>query len=344
MKKALLLGYGPSALTALESLVKQFSVVAVVRPRGKGSLEDLVERCAYERNIPIISDPNVSSVERAVIDLQPDCVVASSYGRILGKRILARAKFVNVHYSHLPRYRGLAAVNWVVANGEHETAVTIHTMTPGLDAGNILYQQVVPVGPDQTAWELLTVLNDIQLEVLGDTVVRHLEGYMGSPQDESASTFACARVPADGEIDWAASTDKIYALIRALSPPWPGAHTYLGIRRVTIVRAAPVTHTPRYEGRIPGRVIGRSSADGSVDVLTGDGILRIHEVTTEVSGVVPASAEITSIRQTLGLRAADLLVRIKELERRLDEGQRGNAAGPKLPGAPGLTTGVMAVR
>jgi methionyl-tRNA formyltransferase len=328
LKKVLLLGYGPSALTALDSLVKQFLVVAVVRQREKGCCEDPVERCAYERRIPIISDPSASSVEHAVIELQPDCVVASSYGRILGERILARSKFVNVHYSNLPRYRGLAAVNWVVANSERETAITIHTMTPGLDAGNILYQQVVPVVPHQTAWELLTVLNNIQLEVLGDTIARHVEGYMGSPQDESASTFACARVPADGEIDWAASTEKIYALVRALSPPWPGAHTYLGARRVTIVRASPVTHTRRYEGRIPGRVIGRSRADGFVDVLTGDGILRIHEVTTEECGPVPASAEITSIRQTLGLRAADLLIRIKELEKRLNDAQRGDTAGP----------------
>jgi methionyl-tRNA formyltransferase len=332
LKKVLLLGHGPSALTALQSLVKQFSVVAVVRQREKGSFEDPVERCAHEHNIPIISDPTVSSVERAVIELQPDCVVASSYNRILGERILTRSRFVNVHYSHLPRYRGLAAVNWVVANREHETAITIHSMTPDLDAGNILYQQVVPVGPDQTAGELLTVLNDIQLEVLGDTVSRHLEGYTGSPQDEFGRTFACARVPEDGEIDWAASTEKIYALIRALSPPWPGAHTYLGTRRVTIVRASPVTHTQRYEGRIPGRVIGRSRADGFADVLTGDGILRIHEVTTEEGGVVPASAEITSTRQTLGLRAADLLIRIKELERRLNEGQSGNTAVSGLLG------------
>jgi hypothetical protein len=75
----------------------------------------------------------------------------------------------------------------------------------------------------------------------------------------------------------------------------------------------------RYAGRIPGRVVGRSRADGHVDVLTGDGMLRIHEVAVdEDREAIPASSVITSSRQTLGLRNADLLLRIEELERRLN--------------------------
>jgi methionyl-tRNA formyltransferase len=327
MKKVLLLGHGPSALTALESLVSRFQVVAVVRQVGDEETQDPVARRAHALRIPILPDLSVPGVERAVAEMQPDCVVVSSYNRILGKRILDRCRFVNVHYSPLPRYRGLAPLNWAVANGEPETAITIHSMTPDLDAGNILYQKVVPLSPDQTAQELLTVLNNIQLEVLGRTVSRHLEGYVGSPQEESASTFTCARVPEDGEIDWAAPTERIYALVRALSPPWPGAYTYLGTRRITVMRSSLVRDARRYETRIPGRVVGRSRADGFVDVLTGDGILRIHEVMTTESGVLPASAEITSIRQTLGLRAADLLMRIEELEKRLNGLHRDDNPG-----------------
>ena len=99
------------------------------------------------------------------------------------------------------------------------------------------------------------------------------------------------------------STDRVYALVRALSPPFPGAHSYLDTRRITIVRASPVRDGPRYAGRIPGRVVGRSRANGYVDVLTGDGILRILEVIAGEDGeVIPASAVITSTRQTLGLQ------------------------------------------
>ena len=67
-------------------------------------------------------------------------------------------------------------------------------------------------------------------------------------------------------------------------------------------------------------MVERSTSSGHVDVLTGDGILRIHEVMVgDRADVVAASTVITSTRQTLGLRLTDLLGRITQLERRLDE-------------------------
>jgi methionyl-tRNA formyltransferase len=319
MKRILLLGMGPTALSALESLAGQFHVVGIVRQAQAGAeTEDVVVRRARELSVPVLSDLSLEGVQRAIEESQPHCTVVSSYDRILGPRILDHCKFVNVHYAALPRYRGRANVNWAILNGEPETAITIHAIAPGLDNGNILFQQAIAIGPDDTAADIYRALNEIQREILGETVARYLDGFPGVPQNGSESTYGCSRVPADGEIDWSASTDRIYALIRALSPPYPGAHSYLEARRITIVRASPVRDGRRYAGRIPGRIVGRSRAGGYVDVLTGDGTLRIHEVIVDEDGqTIPASAVITSTRQTLGLRSSDLLARIEELERRL---------------------------
>jgi methionyl-tRNA formyltransferase len=313
MERVLLLGLGPTASSALESLTARFRVAGLMRDGDDG----LVER-ARALGVPVLSDLGIDGVERAVAETSPDCVVVSSYDRILPGRVLGRCRFVNVHYAPLPRYRGRANVNWAIINGEPETAITIHVMAPGLDAGNILYQQRVPIGPDDTVGDLYTKLNDVQGQVLGETIARHLAGYEGEPQDETAATYGCTRVPGDGEIDWAASTRQIYALIRALAPPYPGAHTYLNAGRITILRASLPENAPHYVGRIPGRIVGRSPRLGHVDVLTGDGVLRIHEVETRDSAPGPASALIGSTRQTLGLRIADLLARIESLESRLD--------------------------
>jgi methionyl-tRNA formyltransferase len=321
MRKVLLLGMGPTALSALDSLARQFDVVGIVRDVPQDAeTGDAVVRRARELSVPVLPDVGLASVRRVVEESQPHCTVVSSYNRILGAGVLDHGKFVNVHYAALPKYRGRANVNWAILNGEPETAITIHTITPGLDAGNILFQQTIPIGPDDTVADIYHALNEIQRKVLGDTVVRYLDGFPGLPQDESDSTYGCSRVPADGEVDWSGSTDHIYALIRALSPPYyPGAHSFLEMRRITIVRASPVRDAPIYVGRIPGRVVGRSKAGGTVDVLTGDGILRLHEVTVGDDGeMVPASAVITSTRQTLGLHHSDLLMRIEELERRLN--------------------------
>jgi methionyl-tRNA formyltransferase len=313
VEKVLLLGMGPTARTALESLALRFQVLGVIRQAHPPAGEDEVVERARALEVPVFPDVSIEGVERVTTATRPDCVVVSSYNRILHARILDRCRFVNVHYAPLPEYRGRANVNWAIINGEAETAITIHVIAPTLDSGNVLFQQRVPIGPDDTVADLYEVLNEIQREILGETVARYIAGYAGEPQDEAVATYGCGRVPGDGEIDWSHTTKQIYALVRALSPPYEPAHTYLDGRRIAIIRASPLEGAPRYAGRIPGRVIGRSRRDGHVDVLTGDGVLRIHEITAG-DAIGPASAFIESTRQTLGLRTADLLARIKVLE------------------------------
>jgi methionyl-tRNA formyltransferase len=315
MEKLLLLGMGPTALSALDCLSARFLVVGVMRNVSPGDHDvDEVARLASSLGVSMLTATTPSDVRAAILESQPDCVVCSSYDRLLSSSTLELSKFVNVHYAPLPRYRGRANINWAIINGETETAITIHTMVPGVDAGKILFQQTVPIGPDDTASGLYGTLNEIQGNVLADTVSRHLAGYEGMPQDDSESTYGCTRVPADGDIDWSQSTAQIYALVRALSQPYPGARTYLATRLVTIARATPVPSPRFYAGRIPGRVITVSRTNGFADVLTGDGILRIHELRLPDGQVVPATTVITSTRQTLGLRPVDLLSRIDDLQ------------------------------
>src|SRR4051794_26620358 len=158
MESVLLLGLGPTALSALESLADKFDVVGLVR--GPGTVDDEVVDRARALGIPVLPDAGIDAVERAILTGRPDCVVVSSYDRVLPARVLAGApRFVNVHYALLPEYRGRANVNWAVLNGEPETAITVHVLAPGLDAGNILCQQRVPIGPDDTVGDLYAKLN-----------------------------------------------------------------------------------------------------------------------------------------------------------------------------------------
>jgi methionyl-tRNA formyltransferase len=318
-KRVLLLGLGPTALSALCSLAHRFEVVGVLRPAVSGAADDVAQR-ASALGIPLINDTSPASVQRLVARLRPDCTVVSSYDRILRPELLAICPFVNVHYAPLPAYRGRANVNWAIINGERETAITIHTIAPGLDAGNILYQETVPIGPDDTVAEVYKALNGVQRRALADTVVRHLDGFEGEPQDEERATYGCTRVPEDGHIDWSQSTERVYALVRALGHPYPPAYTYLGLTRLSVVRVLPVRGAPTYVGRVPGRVVSVTVRQGHVDVLTGDGVMRVYEVRVgDDTATVPAASIIRSTRQTLGLRAEDLVARIEALEARLDE-------------------------
>ena len=317
MKKVLLVGLGPTALTAMRSLAEEFRLVGVVRDVASDS-GDEVAAYANAIDVPVFTDVSLAGLGHAISRDQPDCIVLSSYNRIVPADILRHGRFVNVHYAPLPRYRGRANVNWAIINGEEEIGITIHSVVPGLDAGKILFQQTIPLGPHDTITDAYRSLNEVQRRVLGETVARYVGGYEGEPQDERYASYCCSRVEADGEIAWSESTANVYALIRALGDAYPPAYTYLGMRRVSVLRACPLNDAPVYVGRIPGRVVNRAPASGHVDVLTGDGIIRLYEVAAGGSGAMPASEIITSTRQTLGLRTSDLVARIEALEARLE--------------------------
>src|SRR5205085_1366372 len=100
-------------------------------------------------------------------------------------------------------------VNWALINGDSHAGITIHTMVPGMDEGRILFQRLLPIRPYDTIVTLLGRLNAVQREELADAVQRHLEGYAGESQHQEQATYVCARVPADGEIDWSQSARSL---------------------------------------------------------------------------------------------------------------------------------------
>jgi hypothetical protein len=141
-------------------------------------------------------------------------------------------------------------------------------------------------------------------------------------------------VPADGEIDWRRSTADVYALVRALTEPFPGAFTHLEARRLVIWRARALEAPREWVGRVPGRVVSRSPGEGWVDVLTGDGVLRLETVQLDGQGRRPAAEVIRSVRATLGLSAGELLERLRALEQRIGDplaDQRGHETAAAHP-------------
>jgi methionyl-tRNA formyltransferase len=311
MVNVLLIGIGPTALSALESLMSKCHVQGVVR---NAHIDDPVVNLAQQANILLFPDTSQKEIKSLILKLQPDCVVVSSYNQILPSSLIELSTFINVHYSPLPQYRGRANVNWAIINDEPCAAITIHRISPDLDEGNILFQQLIPIHMDDTISDLYDRLNQIQGQNLGDTVIKAFHGYAGIEQNNSEATYGCTRLPEDGEINWSASSRSIYSLVRALVAPFPGAYTYFQGRKLLIWQAKPVENPPVYVGRIPGRIIGRSKTEGFVDVLTSDGVLRIFEVQFAGKERTAAANIIKSVKSTLGLQTSELLNRIQNLE------------------------------
>jgi methionyl-tRNA formyltransferase len=316
--RVILVGLGPTSESALEGLHGPTEVVALIR-----DTDDSAVARARDLGVPIVSDASLDSVRASVQAYLPDCVVVSSYHRILPADLVQSCPFVNVHYAPLPRLRGRATVNWAIINGHTQAWISIHWLVAGLDAGGLLFQDSVPISDTSTVATVYTALNDLQRQHIAAAVRAAIRADVGQAQDERQATYACTRIESDGEIDWHQATQQIDRVVRALVDPYPGAFTWLGLERLYIDQASPVADAPIYEGRIPGRVVAVRKAIGTVDVLTGDGVLRLQRVRLGAARpTVPAADVVRSVRTTLGLRASDLVPLLTELLDRRDTPSR----------------------
>jgi methionyl-tRNA formyltransferase len=200
----------------------------------------------------------------------PDLIFSFYYRNMIREEILAvpRLGAFNMHGSLLPKYRGRVPINWAIIQGEQSTGVTLHHMVKRADAGDIVDQEAVPIGPDDTAREVFTKAVMAARRVL-ERQIEAIEAGTAPrrAQDESQATYFGGRKPEDGRIDWTQSAGQIYNLIRAVTQPYPGAFTDVEGKKLFIWWAKPLTDA----GGTPGQVI---TVDPLV-IATGSGSLEI---------------------------------------------------------------------
>ena len=285
--KIVFMGTPEFALPTLEGLIaSKHQVQAVVtqpdRPKGRG--QDLtaspVKILAQQSGIEVYQPKKASAPEfvRTLRGLQPDLIVVVAYGQILRENLLEvpRQFCMNLHSSLLPKYRGAAPINWAIINGETETGVTTMKMDAGLDTGDILLVDKIPIADSDNA----KTLHD-KLAIAGGSLVletlRRLEEKSLTPiaQDDGASTYAPKLKKEDGLIHWEKEAVNLRNLIRGLEP-WPGAFTYFNSKRFKVCAVEVQSGEP---GDRPGEVT-RIKDDG-IEVGTGKGRLVITELQPE---------------------------------------------------------------
>ncbi len=273
------------AIPCLRGLITEgHNILAVVtqpdKPKGRGKKLAVspVKRLALQHNITILQTENVNDSEFCGIirDKSPDLILVVAFGQILRKRLLMipRLGAVNIHASLLPKYRGAAPIQRAILNNEAVTGITVTRVEEKLDSGPILYQEKVPIYPDETAGQL----HDRLAYMSGDALIRFLRLMSKNklkpiPQDHSFATYA-PKIDKDmALIDWDLDAVRISCLIRAFDPS-PGAWTTIRGKRIKMF-ASRVTDETSSDG-IPGRPsIGK---DGTFQVQTGRGVVEIREI------------------------------------------------------------------
>jgi len=237
-------------------------------------------------------------------DIAPDLVIVVAFGQILCERILTAPKrgAVNVHASLLPRYRGVAPINWVIVNGETETGVTTMFMARKVDAGEIILTRKTAIGPRETAGELYARL----AEAGGDLLVETLDLIEAGTapriaQDPALVSYARKLTREDGAIAWGEPARRVFDRIRGVTP-WPGAHTRFKGRSLQIVRAEPGDAGGRRGA--PGEIV-RQDQERGIEVATGEGTVWLLSVKPEGKSAMDAASFVRGYRSDVGDRLGD---------------------------------------
>lgn len=282
--RVIFMGTPDFAVPALKALAEaQYEVAAVVtqpdRPRGRGKKEmpPPVKETAGALNIPVLQPQRIKDPDfiRLLNNLAPDVIVVVAFGRILPRDILELPKYgcINLHASLLPKYRGAAPIHRAVINGEKVTGITTMYMDEGLDTGDMILHETVPIYEEDNAGDVHDRLAFLGAGLLIKTLSLISSGQAPRTPQTGESSYAPMLTAEDEQILWDRPARDIYNQIRGMTP-WPGVRTTMHGKVLKIWRALALEEVGM--AVLPGRVISAGS-DGIL-VRAGTGRVMITEL------------------------------------------------------------------
>jgi len=210
--------------------------------RGYSVKINPVAKSSQQYNIPtikitsLLKDPSqLSTIKWSTIDY----AIVVSFGFIFPEEVLSllKNKFINVHPSMLPKYRGPSPIIATLINGDNKTGVSIMVLENNVDAGPVLHQQPIDIHQSDD----INTLTDRVIQISPPLLVSTLKKYAKNEiepvkQQESKATYTSKVTKQDGFVTLSDKPTQIYNKYRALKN-WPKIYTdisniekFLGIR------------------------------------------------------------------------------------------------------------------
>ncbi|MEW6115056.1 MAG: methionyl-tRNA formyltransferase [Thermodesulfobacteriota bacterium] len=290
--RVVFMGTPEFAVPTLRALHEAFDVVGVVtqpekaQGRGRKTLPTPVKSVAMSLAIPAeepsrINDPQFLDTLK---QWAPDVIVVAAFGKILPQEILQLPPLgcVNLHASLLPRYRGASPISAAILAGDKVSGVCTILMDAGMDTGDILLVEEIPINEEDTAGSL----HDRMLEPGARLVVESLTRMLNktikrSPQQHEKATYTKPLSKEDGRLDWNRDAPYLSRIVRAMNP-WPVASSILEGEILKIWQAV-----ARAGSGDAGSMVAIDRE--GITVGTGDGLLLIKEVQAPGKKRLPAS-------------------------------------------------------
>ncbi len=259
------------------------------RPAGRGlKLQaSAVKQFALAHGIPVAQPrslrldgkfPEEAAQARVTIEAaQADAMVVAAYGLILPQWVLDSFAYgcLNIHASLLPRWRGAAPIHRAIEAGDTETGVTVMQMDAGLDTGDMLLVEMLPIAADDSTASLHDKLADLGGRMMVDALKLAQSGGLHSAKQPSEGVCYAHKIEKrEAAIDWSHPAPTIERRIRAFNP-FPGAATAFRGDAIKLWRAE-IDGFSRRENKATGTIL--SINDAGISVQCGTGVLRLIEL------------------------------------------------------------------
>ena len=291
--RIIILGNNNMAVDCLDYLLEKGEEIAMVvadpqKPdatRWQKSLKEF----ALGKNLPFSEPANINSPESVAVlkSLESDFIFSFQYRQILKKEVIEIPKkaCINLHFAYLPQYRGCHPNVWAIINGEEFGGVTLHYIFPGVDNGDIIAQEKVPITAGDNARNLYDKCTAAGVRLFRETFPLIKEGKnKNTPQNEKNASFYL-RSSIDfkkNRIDWSKNYTELYKWIRAfIFPPLQLPETSFNGSKFGIFRAKLSSHA---EGTKPGEIMGID--ENGMIVSASGGCLLVQELETEKTGEI----------------------------------------------------------
>ena len=315
--KIVFMGTPEFAVPSLDILLKNgYEVVGVVtatdKPGGRGGkrlIQSAVKKYAIEKGLKVLQPPRLKAPEflEELSALKADLQVVVAF-RMLPEVVwnMPPLGTFNLHASLLPKYRGAAPINWAIIKGEKETGLTTFFIKHEIDTGDLLFQEKLSIGENETAGELHDRMMIKGAELVLKTVKAIESGnYELKRQDESLVCHAPKIFHENCQIDFSQSTQDVHNFIRGLSP-YPGAWTKVEVnhpsdgKQQLELKIFRTEKEPAEHGFAPGILLSENRK--KFKIACSDGFVNVLELQLAGRKRMDAAAFLNGYAEMLNLQ------------------------------------------
>jgi methionyl-tRNA formyltransferase len=296
--KVVFMGSPDFSVPCLEALIGAGHELALVvsQPdrragRGRRLTPTAVKAAAMAHGVPVITQDRGRAerdrVTAAVAAAAPDAVVVVAFGHILREPLLSQPRLgcLNVHFSLLPRWRGVSPVQHAIMHGDQWTGVTLMRMDEGVDTGPVIAVEATPIEARETGGELLERLGRAGAELLCSSLPAiEAASLPAVAQDDRGAVYAPKLGKSLSPVRWDRDAVTVHNQIRALDP-YPGTTSFLGGKLLKIGRAEPVGLHAVHAA--PGTVLTVGAR--GLEVACGEGLVRLLELQAPGRRMLPVA-------------------------------------------------------